>query len=45
MPVFFKGYPLLITEEKYEHIAEGGPDVKDKLVQLLNDKMRAELNR
>ena len=45
MPVFDKGYPLLITEEKYEHIAEGGPDVKDKLHQLLNDKMRAERNR
>jgi hypothetical protein len=45
MPVFFKGYPLLITEEKYEHIAEGGPDVKYVLYGLLNKKMQDEQNR
>ena len=45
MPVFQDGYPLLTSEEKGEHIAEGGPDVKDALFVLLNKKMQAELNR
>jgi hypothetical protein len=45
MPVFFKGYPLLINEENYEHIAEGGPDVKYALYGLLNQKMQDDQNR
>lgn len=45
MPVFQDGYPLLINEENYEHIAKGGPDVKYALYDLLNKKMHAEQNR
>jgi hypothetical protein len=42
MPVFQDGYPLLTSEEKGEHIAEGGPDVKYALYDLLNKKMEAD---